>query len=855
MGILREKEVLTMSIIAITLTANGLGEKRNERMIEISSRPPMPFSINRYMGHVHVPNFENTRYGEKHSLLVPVGVRNIALGKKVSSSDPQTIQGKLSMITDGEKEAYEEACVELGPFGQYIKIDLEEECEIYAITVWRYYKSWRAYFDVIVQISRNPDFTKNVCTLFNNDIDNSAGFGKGTDKHYQETYQGKLIVGKGKQARFVRLYSNGNNANDFNHYSEVEVWGRPVAEKGRKAVSKDRVLELLEVLMLKGPSMPLQELMIPYEASMEQRREFGAKRRASSSRFAARKDRAVCELAGMGDGFVDILVEELTSRGDRKAGALGYAVVPVLAQMVSDKARLVLLDMALGKYSKDGPQVYAANQYIDALEDKSQAVKLLESDNESVIRSALQHLKVIDDELMVTLRQILQSEEYRSRIHGVKFLASAEGLMGREKVEEILKSVETLDSMRNAKRKYAYSHLGSIADNTAEIMAGAISRVQNSDDDLASMVDKLEGRAKWCLALALAEKGYKGVREELADIVRDYSVASNFRWLAFKKFCEGATERDVDFLYEIAQSDGLKIFEVGKNVTGLKYVRVEELNGEVVAYEKIKGDKPLSVDREEGVYPFRVFAWHVLRRLSDKEKKSSQKNLDYVPLKVEFPRPMFVGEGSRFFPLLTEEISHAQNYSDRVPKLFAPQDVENVSLGKQVTSSDPEPIIGDIAMVTDGDKTSADGSYMEIGPGVQWVTIDLGERCEIFWIGVWHQHRMMNHVYWDVIVQISENEDFAGYVTLFNNDHNGSSGFGKGADLLYPETIFGKWICGDGLGGRYVRLYSNGSTMHELNQYNEVEVWGKPGKSAKEQKRCDSRLVPLPIELPKPVFQ
>lgn len=855
MGILRKKIVFTMSIIIIILTANGLGEKRNERMIEISLRPPMPFSINRYMGHVHVPNFETTRYGEKHSLLVPVGVRNIALGKKVSSSDLKPIRGKLSMITDGEKEAYEEGSVELGPFGQYIKIDLEEECEIFAITVWRYYKSWRVYFDVVVQIADDRDFTRNVRTVFNNDIDNTAGFGKGTDKHYQESYQGRLIDAKGQRACFVRLYSNGNNANDLNHYSEVEVWGRPIGEQKCATVSEDRVLELLEVLLLQSPSIPLQKRKIPSNASVEQCREYSAKRRAPGSRFTARKDRAVCELAGMGDGFVDILVEELTSRGDRKAGALGYAVVPVLTQMVSDKAKMVLLDMALGKYSKDGPQVYAANQYIDALEDKSQAVKLLESDNESVIRSALQHLKVIDDELMVTLRQILQSEDYRSRIHCVKFLAGAEGLMGREKVEEILKTVETLDAMRNAKRKYAYSHLGSIADNTAGIMVEAIRQVQINDDDLASMIDKLEGRTKWCLVLALAKRGYEGVREELADMVGDYSVASNFRWLAFKEFCEGATQGDVNFLHEVARSDSLKIFEVDKNATGLKYVRVEELNGKVVDYEKRKGDKPLSVDREGGVYPFRVFAWHVLRRLRAQENKASQKDLDYVPLKVEFPRPMFVSWPNQFFPLLMEEIPNVKKYSGMVPKLHAPRDVENVSLGKQVTSSDTEPIIGDIAMVTDGDKTSSDGSYMEIGPGVQWVTIDLGERCEIFWIGVWHQHRMMNHVYWDVIVQISENEDFARYVTLFNNDHNGSSGFGKGADLLYPETIFGKWICADGLGGRYVRLYSNGSTMHELNQYNEVEVWGKPEKSDKEQKKCDNRLVPLPIELPKPVFQ
>jgi hypothetical protein len=37
---------------------------------------------------------------------------------------------------------------------------------------------------------------------------------------------GKLIDAKGSSAQYVRLYSNGNTANDMNHYIEVEVYGK-----------------------------------------------------------------------------------------------------------------------------------------------------------------------------------------------------------------------------------------------------------------------------------------------------------------------------------------------------------------------------------------------------------------------------------------------------------------------------------------------------------------------------------------------------------------------------------------------------------------------------------------------------
>ncbi|MFQ6035998.1 MAG: hypothetical protein ACE5NM_09165, partial [Sedimentisphaerales bacterium] len=131
-------------------------------------------------------------------------------------------------ITDGDKEAADGSYVELGPFLQHVTIELGAEHEIYAIVIWHYHKQARVYFDVVVQVAGDPDFTANVKTVFNNDIDNSAGLGVGKDKHYVETNEGKLIDAKGVRGRYVRLYSNGNTTNDLNHYIEVEVYGKPV---------------------------------------------------------------------------------------------------------------------------------------------------------------------------------------------------------------------------------------------------------------------------------------------------------------------------------------------------------------------------------------------------------------------------------------------------------------------------------------------------------------------------------------------------------------------------------------------------------------------------------------------------
>jgi len=178
----------------------------------------------------HVPpgtNLEPPRKGPRPPVFAPRGTKNVALKKPVRSSDNDPIVGNLKMVTDGNKEASEGTYVELGPRPQWVQIDLKERYNIYAIVVWHFHSSARVYHDVIVQISDDPDFITGVQTVFNNDHDNSAGLGRGNDKEYWETYEGKLIDAGGVTGRYVRLYSNGSTADDQNHYTEVEVYGVP----------------------------------------------------------------------------------------------------------------------------------------------------------------------------------------------------------------------------------------------------------------------------------------------------------------------------------------------------------------------------------------------------------------------------------------------------------------------------------------------------------------------------------------------------------------------------------------------------------------------------------------------------
>lgn len=178
----------------------------------------------------HVPpgsNLEEPRKGPRPDLMVPPGLKNLAADRKVTSSDNEPIIGSLKLITDGDKEAREGSYVELGPGVQWVQIDLGKPAEIYAVVLWHYHMSPRVYHDVIVQVAEDEDFLMDVKTVFNNDHDNSAGLGLGNDKAYWDTYEGKLIPVDGAKGRYVRFYSHGSTTDDQNHYTEIEIFGRP----------------------------------------------------------------------------------------------------------------------------------------------------------------------------------------------------------------------------------------------------------------------------------------------------------------------------------------------------------------------------------------------------------------------------------------------------------------------------------------------------------------------------------------------------------------------------------------------------------------------------------------------------
>lgn len=210
--------------LAVAASAFTLARAADEVPLKLDLPKPLFVGTPRPL---KLANLEKPRAGRRPDMMVPAGTVLLSKGKPVTASDSLPVIGDLPLITDGDKSGDEGTFVEFGPGVQWVQIDLQQEAKLSAIVLWHFHSQARAYHDVVVQLSNDPEFRQGVTTVFNNDDNNSAQLGEGKDQAYIETYEGKLIDAKGTSARYVRCYSNGNTSDELNHYIEVEVHGIP----------------------------------------------------------------------------------------------------------------------------------------------------------------------------------------------------------------------------------------------------------------------------------------------------------------------------------------------------------------------------------------------------------------------------------------------------------------------------------------------------------------------------------------------------------------------------------------------------------------------------------------------------
>jgi hypothetical protein len=190
------------------------------------------------------------------------------------------------------------------------------------------------------------------------------------------------------------------------------------------------------------------------------------------------------------------------------------------------------------------------------------------------------------------------------------------------------------------------------------------------------------------------------------------------------------------------------------------------------------------------------------------------------------------------------------------PTLKLPSGSTNLAYGRSITTNFPDPIMGQLDMITDGNKgvltysdgrlryIDADNCYVEFSPsihsmsgdeftklGPRFVQFDFQESNFFDAIWIWAGYRDHGYdVVRKLVIQISQDPKFAtNPTTVFNCDTDNSLGFGLGSDRPFASSRFGKLIRIKPTLGRYVRIWCNGSVMFPREtRLVEIEIYGRP---------------------------
>jgi hypothetical protein len=336
-------------------------------------------------------------------------------------------------------------------------------------------------------------------------------------------------------------------------------------------------------------------------------------------------------------------------------------------------------------------------------------------------------------------------------------------------------------------------------------------------------------------SLKSVDENGKPYSDRMNEVMYEHLRAEQYPQIRFDLIdlvLKGATNINQVFHYELEARGVLKIAGVTNEAT-MPVLILPEANG----WLRVSGGFSLSMT-SFGIEPIDInlmvghiktgdevsikFDWVV----APKGASSNRAQPSLVPLILELPAAAFKGT-----PKDLQVGPNVEPLSDkpRAPMLVPP-DLQNLAPDSTVTCSDKNVPADHLAKLIDGNKEASDQSIIFLRKGRQWVQMDLGSPQELFALVIWHAHNMAK-VYHDVIVRVADNPDFTEKVrTIFNNDSDNSSGLGVGKDREYFETYEGKLINARGVKARYIRFYSNGSTESALNEYTEIEVYGRQAK-------------------------
>jgi hypothetical protein len=271
----------------------------------------------------------------------------------------------------------------------------------------------------------------------------------------------------------------------------------------------------------------------------------------------AELNKAIADLSAIGDSVIKPVMDRIQQNDNALLALLQHRTVQVLKAIATTKAQQALLDIALKKDSH-----WAAINYIETLNNKSDARKLLVSKNPDILFSALHAMRGIelDKELLKKLQLLAQSLDAKVRIQ-------AAGVMGAdptekyaaEKVDALMGSIKTAEKVKDGHKKLPNPQaIGTVSDDVYFQIIDALTKAKGIDKHLKYKTNSLDGKTRYCVIIAQANRGDSSVKQDLYKIINDPN-AGLLKCGAVIAFNYIGASDDLPFLHKIALTDTLAI--------------------------------------------------------------------------------------------------------------------------------------------------------------------------------------------------------------------------------------------------------------------------------------------------------